>query len=95
VLLGDQPHAVGEDPLGFDLGARELADLILDSRGSTPFTLGIEVPWGIRRSTLMTRLCDVLAEDDDIRPVRFNGWTPTTARAGRCARPTGARERWA
>jgi CheY-like chemotaxis protein len=75
VLLGDQPHAGGEDPLGFDRVARELADLILGSRGSTPFTLGIEAPWGMGKSTLMARLCEILAEGDGIRPVRFNAWT--------------------
>lgn len=75
VLLGDQPHVGGEDPLGFDRVAEELADLILDSRDSTPFTLGIEAPWGMGKSTLMARLCEILAEGDGIRPVIFNAWT--------------------
>jgi CheY-like chemotaxis protein len=75
VLLGDQPNGDERDPLGFDEVAEDLAALILDSRESTPFTLGIEAAWGMGKSTLMGRLCARLAEEKDVTPVMFNAWT--------------------
>jgi hypothetical protein len=36
--------------------ADELADLILASAPSTPFTLGIEASWGVGKSSLMRRI---------------------------------------
>ncbi len=75
MLLGDQPHLDGLDKLGFEGFAEEIASLILDSRGSTPFTLGIEGAWGAGKSTLMGRLCARLALEDDMTVVMFNAWT--------------------
>ncbi|HEX5989406.1 MAG TPA: P-loop NTPase fold protein [Solirubrobacterales bacterium] len=75
VLLGDQPHEATNDPLGFDGIVADLAPLILASRRSTPFTLGIEAAWGMGKSTLMARLCARLSEEPGIKPVLFNAWT--------------------
>jgi CheY-like chemotaxis protein len=77
VLLGDQPHDDSGDPLGFDAVTEELAALILSSRDSTPFTLGIEAAWGMGKSTLMGRLCKRLEQEQEyaVKPVLFNAWT--------------------
>lgn len=75
MLLGDQPYDRPQDPLGFDAIAEELASLILDSRGSTPFTLGIEAAWGMGKSTLMRSLCLRLDEGNGVTAVTFNAWT--------------------
>lgn len=77
VLLGDQPYRGEADPLGFDGIVTDLATLIRSSRDSTPFTLGIEAPWGMGKSTLMSRLCDRIGEDKEtgVTPVLFNAWT--------------------
>lgn len=74
-LLGDQPETGERDPLGFDVVAEDLAQLILASRASTPFTLGIEASWGMGKSTLMRRLRDRLREERDVETVEFNAWT--------------------
>src|SRR5438105_6658893 len=55
-LLGDQPFCGESDPLGFDEIATHLTDLVLRARGSSPFALGIEGPWGIGKSSLMQRM---------------------------------------
>lgn len=75
VLLGDQPYAGDGDPLGFDAIAEDLGSLILHSRASTPFTLGIEAAWGMGKSSLMARLYARLGEEKDVTPVMFNAWT--------------------
>lgn len=77
-LLGDQPHSGEEDPLGFHELAESLAQLIVASRRSTPFTLGIEAGWGMGKSTLMARLRECLARDREsgnVKTVEFNAWT--------------------
>jgi CheY-like chemotaxis protein len=77
-LLGDQPYSGEEDPLGFHQLAESLAQLIVASRRSTPFTLGIEAGWGMGKSTLMARLRDRLArerETGNVKTVEFNAWT--------------------
>jgi CheY-like chemotaxis protein len=81
VVLGDQPYTKSEDPFGFAELAGELKRLILSSRGSTPFTLGIEASWGRGKSSLMGQLNQALRAEDagtrsvDIRVVSFNAWT--------------------
>jgi hypothetical protein len=75
VLLGDQPDIEGRDPLGFDDIVSDLTSLILASRDSTPFTIGIEAAWGMGKSSLMGRLCAALTEHEDITSVTFNAWT--------------------
>jgi CheY-like chemotaxis protein len=77
-LLGDQPYAGEDDPLGFGAIAENLAQLILASRRSTPFTLGIEAGWGMGKSTLMARLEKRLAREKQnprVKTVPFNAWT--------------------
>jgi CheY-like chemotaxis protein len=77
-LLSDQPHSGEDDPLGFGELAENLAQLILASRGSTPFTLGIEAGWGMGKSTLMARLQKRLAREQEnprVKTVEFNAWT--------------------
>jgi predicted KAP-like P-loop ATPase len=77
-LLGDQPHSGEEDPLGFHELAESLAQLILASRRSTPFTLGIEAGWGMGKSTLMARLRERLAREGEtakVTTIEFNAWT--------------------
>lgn len=73
-LLGDQPSCDGEDSLGFDKIAGDLARLILESRDSTPLTLGIEGNWGAGKSSLMQRLERQLGEREEIVTVWFNAW---------------------
>lgn len=75
VLLGDQPHTVVSDPLGFEAIVEGLADLILRSRDATPFTLGIEGTWGTGKSTLMGGLRNRLLEHGEVLTVGFNAWT--------------------
>ena len=74
-LLGDSPYAGDSDPLGFSNLAEDLAQLILGSRGATPFTLGVEASWGMGKSTLMGRLYARLEHEDAVKPVWFNAWT--------------------
>jgi CheY-like chemotaxis protein len=80
-VLGDQPYAAKGDPFGFGDLAQQLKALILSSRASTPFTIGIEASWGRGKSSLMAQLHEELrrttVETDgvEIRPVTFNAWT--------------------
>jgi CheY-like chemotaxis protein len=80
-VLGDQPYSGEDDPFGFAGLARDLKTLILASRASTPFTIGIEASWGRGKSSLMAQLHQLLentSEETDgveIRPVSFNAWT--------------------
>ena len=74
-LLGDRPSASGEDPLGFDKVAADLADMVLASRGATPFTLGIEAEWGMGKSSLMGRLQGCLEQEPGVETLWFNAWT--------------------
>lgn len=73
-LLGDQPYFEGADPLGYDQLAADLIALILGSSGRTPFTLGIEAPWGAGKSSLMRRLEASLKKTADVETVWFDAW---------------------
>lgn len=75
VLLGDQPHVAVRDPLGFEEIVKGLAELILGSRGATPFTLGIEGTWGTGKSTLIGALRKRLDGNPEVATVQFNAWT--------------------
>ncbi|MDQ3678721.1 MAG: P-loop NTPase fold protein, partial [Actinomycetota bacterium] len=66
-FLGDQPAREAKDPLGFDQIADRLAAVVQASRGSTPFTLGIEGGWGGGKSTLMHHLREKL-DPSALRP---------------------------
>ncbi len=74
-LLGDQPYELDRDPLGFDALVSDLADLVLESRGSTPFTLGLDAGWGMGKSSLMRKLRSTLDGYDNVTTVWFNAWT--------------------
>jgi CheY-like chemotaxis protein len=79
-VLGDQPYDGGTDALGFANLAQQLKSLILASRGSTPFTIGVEASWGRGKSTLMGKLAAELADGSTadgvhIKTVSFNAWT--------------------
>ena len=79
-VLGDQPYDGGTDPLGFADLAQQLKSLILASRGSTPFTIGVEASWGRGKSTLMGKLASELGDGSTpdgvhIKTVSFNAWT--------------------
>ena len=79
-MLGDQPYCKGADPFNFSRIAGDLKSLILASRNSTPFTIGIEAGWGRGKSSLMAQLHEELKSREgndgvEIRPVSFNAWT--------------------
>ena len=80
-LLGDQLFRGGEDHLGHEQAARMLAQRILDSVDSTPFTVGITADWGMGKTSLMHRLRDELTdapqgdETVQVTPLEFNPWT--------------------
>jgi hypothetical protein len=74
-LLGDQPHVEVDDPLGFDRIAADLTKLVLASRPSTPFTLGVDAGWGMGKSSLMRQLQTRLATEEGVHTVWFNAWT--------------------
>ena len=74
-LLGDQPHVEGKDPLGFDDIVGDLTDLVLASRQSTPFTLGVDAGWGMGKSSLMRKMEVSLQSKRDVETVWFNAWT--------------------
>lgn len=74
-LLGDQPSTSGVDALGFHDVSQRLSELIVTSRDSSPFTVGIDGGWGAGKSSLMMRLRQDLADRDDVETVWFNAWT--------------------
>jgi CheY-like chemotaxis protein len=74
-LLGDQPHVAEQDPLGFDRFADDLVRLILTSRHSSPFTLGVEGGWGTGKSSLMRQIAHRLDHVAEVRTVWFNAWS--------------------
>lgn len=74
-LLSDEPWISENDPLEFDDMAEGLAEMIRSSRDSTPFTLGVEAPWGMGKSSLMRRLAGRLGQDPAFKTIWFNAWT--------------------
>jgi CheY-like chemotaxis protein len=81
-VLGDQPYDKSGDPFGFGNLARDLKRLVLSSRESTPFAIGIEASWGRGKSSLMKQLerelgvmANGVPESVEIRTVSFNAWT--------------------
>ena len=74
-LLGDQPSTSGTDALGFHDVSQRLSELIITSRSSSPFTVGIDGGWGSGKSSLMMRLKLELDRRDDVETVWFNAWT--------------------
>jgi hypothetical protein len=80
-LLGDQVFGSGEDHLGHDQAAGVLAQRILDSVHSTPFTVGITADWGMGKTSLMHRLRQDLTNASrsnttlQVTALEFNPWT--------------------
>jgi predicted KAP-like P-loop ATPase len=74
-LLGDQPSTSGSDALGFHDVVERLSELVITSRASSPFTLGIDGGWGSGKSSLMMCLKLDLDRRDDVETVWFNAWT--------------------
>jgi CheY-like chemotaxis protein len=85
ILLNDQPaNGDGDrDVLGTREAAVHLAELIVASRFSTPFTLGIDAGWGMGKSSLMLQVQERLKAkaDSGIEAVWFNAWTAEGAGA--------------
>ncbi|MFC8130901.1 P-loop NTPase fold protein [Streptomyces sp. NPDC057302] len=74
-LLSDEPVTSGEaDLLEGGPVARELAALMLASRGSTPFTLAVDAGRGMGKSTLM-HLVDTELEEAGVCTVWYDAWT--------------------
>jgi uncharacterized protein YjbI with pentapeptide repeats len=77
-LLSDQPWRDAADPFGFEHLAARLKRLILDSRLTTPFTVGIEASWGAGKSSLMQQLERQLIGEES--PSDREHWWPRFAR---------------
>ena len=79
VLLNDQPvkELDSEDVLGVAGEVSGLANLIMGSRYSAPFTIGIDADWGMGKSTLMSQLQVALAArgKEGVVTRWFNAWT--------------------
>jgi CheY-like chemotaxis protein len=82
-VLNDAPLGDGadEDLLKITQVARSLADLIVASRNTAPFTLAIDAAWGMGKSSLLHRLDVTLAAEAGISTVWFNAWTSGRASA--------------
>lgn len=81
-LLNDEPVAGPEgDLLGSGHAARRLADLLIASRASTPFTLSVDAGWGMGKSSLMRLVDAELTKAPEVRTVWYNAWTSTGADA--------------
>ena len=79
VLLNDQPVSEpdSKDVLGVADEISGLVDLIIGSRYSAPFTVGIDADWGMGKSTLMLQLQAALAahKNEGVVTTWFNAWT--------------------
>ncbi|WP_369248877.1 P-loop NTPase fold protein [Streptomyces sp. R41] len=81
-LLNDEPvMEPGEDRLGTERAAHELAKLLYDSRAATPFTLAVDAGWGMGKSTLMRLVDAELRKKYDVPTLWYNAWTSTGADA--------------
>ena len=82
-VLNDSPVGEGgnDDLLESTVTARNLAELILASRGAAPFTVAIDAGWGMGKSSLLRRLDDALEQDPAVSTVWFNAWTAERAGA--------------
>ena len=79
VLLNDQPvsRLDSEDVLDVASEVSGLANLIMGSRYSAPFTVGIDADWGMGKSTLMLQLQAALDahKEEGVVTKWFNAWT--------------------
>lgn len=75
IVLNDEPVGGTDDDLMNTADtARRLADLVLASRRSTPFTLSIDAGWGMGKSSLMRQL-QLQLETSGTSTIWFNAWT--------------------
>lgn len=82
VLLGDQPvKNVNDDLLGAAETGKTIAEIISDSRASSPFVMAIDGGWGMGKSTLLHQISSHLSGDADVTVVHFNAWTSQGDRA--------------
>lgn len=83
VVLNDAPigDGVGDDLLEVTEVARGLADLIVASRATAPFTVAVDGAWGMGKSSLMHRLEATLSTESGVSVVWFNAWTSGQASA--------------
>ena len=83
VVLNDAPVGDGaeDDLLEVDQVARGLADLIVASRATAPFTLAVDGAWGMGKSSLLHRLEATLSAEPAVSAVWFNAWTSGRASA--------------
>jgi hypothetical protein len=77
VLLNDQPVSEpdGQDVLGMAGEVSGLASLIMGSRESAPFTVGIDAGWGMGKSSIMLQLQAALDMQPGVVTSWFNAWT--------------------
>lgn len=76
IVLNDEPlSGTDEDLMNTASTALRLADLVLASRRSTPFTLSIDAGWGMGKSSLMRQLQHRLDEMPGTHTIWFNAWT--------------------
>ncbi|NNN32483.1 response regulator [Streptomyces sp. S3(2020)] len=82
-LLNDEPVTdPAADLLGTGRAAGQLARMLHDSRGSTPFTLAVDAGWGMGKSSLMRLVEEELKREyKDVETVWYNAWTSTGADA--------------
>ncbi|OKI09778.1 NTPase [Streptomyces sp. CB02923] len=81
-LLNDEPvDSAGTDLLGAGHAARRLADLLIASRSSTPFTLAVDAGWGMGKSSLMRLVDAELGTVPEVHTVWYNAWTSSGADA--------------
>lgn len=77
VVLNDAPVGEGgnDDLMNAARTACRLADLIVASGPSTPFTLAVDAEWGMGKSSLLRQLEQVLVDRPGVSSVWFNAWT--------------------
>ena len=79
VLLNDQPisQSYSKDVLGVADQVLGLEKLIMESRYSAPFTVGIDADWGMGKSSLMLQLQAALDahKKEGVVTKWFNAWT--------------------
>ncbi|GCD43369.1 P-loop NTPase fold protein [Streptomyces paromomycinus] len=81
-LLNDEPvDSAATDLLGAGRAARQLTELLVASRASTPFTLAVDAGWGMGKSSLMQLVRAELANAPEVHTVWYNAWTSSGADA--------------
>ena len=71
-MLSDKETNI--DVLGFDPYINSLSELITESEGITPFTIGVFGSWGMGKTSLMLMLKNKLESRHNVQTVWFNAW---------------------